>query len=84
MFITDHIDELAKKLFSILPTSIQSVEKEIEQKFKEALQSAFNHMNLITREEFDIQIKVLNRTREKLEQLQQQIDNLIANNSQKT
>ncbi|MBA2657011.1 MAG: accessory factor UbiK family protein [Tatlockia sp.] len=70
-------DELAKKLFSALPTSLQTMEKEIEQKFKEILQSAFARLDLVTREEFDIQTKVLARTREKLDSLQAQVQNLL-------
>lgn len=72
------IDELAKKLFSILPTGVQSLEKEIQQQFGEILKAGFTRLNLITREEFDVQVKVLARTREKLEQLQDQVDKLLA------
>jgi BMFP domain-containing protein YqiC len=69
-------DDLATKLFDTLPTSLQNIEKEIQQKFKEVLQATFASMDLVTREEFDIQCKVLARTREKLEQLEQQVDKL--------
>ncbi|CEG58723.1 ubiquinone biosynthesis accessory factor UbiK [Legionella fallonii] len=78
MFDPKQFDDLAKKLFSTLPTSLQNLEKDIEHKFKEVLQSAFARMDLVTREEFDVQCKVLARTREKLEQLQQQIDELVS------
>lgn len=78
MFDPKQFDELAKKLFSTLPASLQNIEKDIEQKFKEVLQSTFTRMDLITREEFDVQCKVLARTREKLEHLQQQLDELLS------
>ena len=74
MFITQQIDELTKKLLAILPENVQNFEHEIQEKFKEIIQTALNKINLITREEFDIQIKVLTRTREKVEQLQKQVD----------
>lgn len=74
MFDPKHFDELAKKLFSALPDSLQNIENDIQLKFKEILQSAFARMDLVTREEFDVQTKVLHRTREKLEQLEKQID----------
>jgi len=76
MFDPRQFDEIAKKLFATLPTSLQNIEKDIEHKFKEVLQSTFTRMDLVTREEFDVQCKVLARTREKLEHLQQQIDEL--------
>ena len=70
------IDELAKTLFSILPSGVKNLEKEIQQQFSEILNATFSKLNLITREEFDVQVKVLARTREKLEQLQQHIEAL--------
>ena len=78
MFDPKQFDDLATKLFAALPTSLQNIEKDIQQKFKEILQATFTRMDLVTREEFDIQCKVLARTREKLELQQQQIDELLA------
>lgn len=83
MFDPKQFDDLATKLFSALPTNFQNFEKEIQQKFKEILQATFSRMDLITREEFDVQTKVLARTREKLEVLQSQVDNLLAKKSDK-
>jgi BMFP domain-containing protein YqiC len=77
MFDPKQFDEIAKKLFSTLPNSLQNFEKEIEQKFKDVLQSAFTRLDLVTREEFDVQCKVLARTREKVDHLQQQVEELL-------
>ncbi|MCE3044414.1 MULTISPECIES: accessory factor UbiK family protein [Legionella] len=77
MFDPKYFDDLAKKLFASLPSSIQNIEKDVEDKFKEILQIAFNRMDLITREEFDVQAKVLGRTREKLEALEAQVNLMI-------
>lgn len=77
MFDPKQFDELAKKLFASLPTSVQSFEQDIQQKFKEILQATFSRLDLITREEFDIQTKVLARTREKLDMLEAQLQLLI-------
>ncbi len=74
-------DELTKKLFAVLPNSLQTIEQETRQKFKDVLQTTFARLDLVTREEFDIQLKVLARTREKLEQLQTQVDELIKKNN---
>jgi BMFP domain-containing protein YqiC len=83
MFDPKQFDELAKKLLAALPPSLQNIEKDIQQKFKEVLQSAFAHMDLVTREEFDVQSKVLARTREKLEQIQKQVDELMSQHDKK-
>ena len=77
MFDTKQFDDLAQMLFATLPTSLQNIENDIQQKFKEVLQATFARMDLITRDEFDVQCKVLTRTREKLEQLQKQVDELL-------
>jgi BMFP domain-containing protein YqiC len=84
MFDPKQFDDLATKLFATLPTSLQNIEKDIQQKFKEILQAAFAHMDLVTREEFDVQCKVLARTREKTEQLQLQIDELLTHQKNST
>lgn len=83
MFDPKQFDDLAKKLFAALPSSIQNLEQDLQQKFKEVLQSAFSHLDLVTRDEFDVQTKVLMRTREKLEQIQKQVDDLITLQQQK-
>lgn len=73
------LDELSQKLFSILPHGVQHLEREIRQQFQEILQNTLAHLDLVTREEFDVQIKVLARTREKVEALQLQVDNFLQN-----
>lgn len=77
MFDPKQFDDLAQKLFSTLPVSLQNFEKEIQQKFKDVLQAAFARMDLVTRDEFDIQTKVLARTREKLDALTEQVERLM-------
>jgi len=69
-------DEIAKKLFAALPENVQNLEKNMQETFKTILQNAFSRLDLVTREEFDIQSKVLARTREKLDALQMQVDAL--------
>lgn len=81
MFDPKHLEDLAKKLYTSLPTSLQNFENEIQQTFKDILQAAFTRMDLVTRDEFDVQIKVLARTREKVDILQMQIEKLLEEKS---
>lgn len=76
MFDKKDISDLAKKLRDALPAGITQLPKDLEKNFQAILQSAFHKMNLVTREEFDAQTKVLQRTRAKLEQLEKQIKKL--------
>ncbi len=80
MFAPKQLEELAKSLYSALPASFKAVELEVQQQFKDILQSAFTRMNMVSREEFDVQVKVLTRTREKIDALQSQLDQLLKQN----
>ena len=77
-------EDLAKKLCEILPENLKKVEEDLEQQFKEILMATFAKLNLITREEFDVQCKVLLRTREKIEQLQKNVDQLLMEKTSNT
>lgn len=70
MFDPKALDELSKTLYNALPSSLKNIEQDIQQKFRDILQSTFNKLDLVTREEFDTQVKVLQRTREKVDQLE--------------
>lgn len=70
-------DELTSRLLSALPDSLQNLDKDIQQQFKSILQAAFAHADLVTREEFDIQTRVLARTREKVDMLEKQLAILL-------
>lgn len=64
------LDELARNLADSVPGNIKSMGEDMERNFKSMLQSALARMDLVTREEFDVQLAVLARTREKLEALE--------------
>ena len=70
------IDDLSRKLADSLPPGFSRLKEETDEQFRMILMRAFERMNLVTREEFDAQTAVLRRTREKLEQLQEQIEAL--------
>ena len=67
------IDELARKLAVSLPAGIVAMQKDVEQNFKSVLQSALTRMDLVSRQEFDVQVGVLNRVRTQLDQLEQRL-----------
>ena len=72
------IDELAKRLSSLLPGSVDNVRKDVESNLRSGLESGLRSMNLVTREEFDVQSAVLLRTREKLEGLEKKVAEMEA------
>ncbi len=73
------LDDLAKKLADSVPGGIKELQADMEKNFHAVLQSAFNRMNLVTREEFEAQSALLARTRTKLDELAEQVANLEQN-----
>ncbi|MGV3739860.1 MAG: ubiquinone biosynthesis accessory factor UbiK [Gammaproteobacteria bacterium] len=82
MLLPKHLEDLAKKLYESLPKNIQGFEQDIKQQFKEVLQNAFTHLDLVTREEFDVQVKVLARSREKIDALEAAVNRLLQEQNQ--
>lgn len=70
------IDELARKLAASLPEGVAGLKQDAQRNFKSVLQSALTHMDLVSREEFEVQAGVLQRTREKLDALEQRLAKL--------
>jgi len=70
------LNDLSKKLSDALPQSLQTLKKDIEKNFHAVLQNAFTKLDLVTREEFDAQTKVLARSRKKIAELEEKIKDL--------
>ncbi len=75
---TQYINQLAEQIESLLPPGLKQVKQDFDEKLKKLLQQQLSDMDFVSREEFDIQSKVLARTRQKLEQLEQKIEQLSA------
>ena len=70
MLDTKFIDDLARQISESIPSGIKGMQQDLEKNIHTLLQGAFARLDLVTREEFDTQTRVLARTREKLEQLE--------------
>lgn len=75
-FDPKQLDDLTDKVVNLLPKGVRNVQQDIEKNIRALMQSTFAKMDLVTREEFDVQAAVLARTREKLEQLEKQVAEL--------
>jgi ubiquinone biosynthesis accessory factor UbiK len=64
------LDELSKRLADSIPAGLQQLREELQKNFRAVLQGTFSQMNIVSREEFDVQREVLARTRAKLEALE--------------
>jgi BMFP domain-containing protein YqiC len=77
----DKLDDLARRLSSLVPPSVREGREELQENFKSVLQSGLAKLDLVTREEFEVQRAVLLRTREKLDELQRTVADLEAQRS---
>jgi len=73
-----HIDELARRLSDMVPPGLRQSQQDLHEAFRGALQAGLGKLDLVTREEFDVQRAVLLRTREKLEALEKTVAELEA------
>lgn len=78
MIDLSQIDDLARRLGNLVPPGLREGRDELQQNFKAVLQAGLSRMDLVTREEFDVQRAVLQRTRGKLDALKGQLEALEA------
>ncbi|MFC0308753.1 accessory factor UbiK family protein [Gallibacterium trehalosifermentans] len=71
------IEEIIQQVQNTLPKGLQDLGSDIENKIKQVLQAQLTKLDVVTREEFDVQTQVLLRTREKLMALEARVDALL-------
>ena len=69
----DSIEDLARRLAEAVPEGLRAMQKDLEENFRSVLSAGLAKLDLVTREEFEVQEAVLARTREKLEALEQRL-----------
>lgn len=72
------LDNLANRLAAALPSGMKEIKQDAEKNFRAILQGAFAKLNLVTREEFDVQSAALNRTHAKVQEMERQVRELEA------
>jgi ubiquinone biosynthesis accessory factor UbiK len=77
-FDSQALDDLARKLTEAMPPQLRALQQDVEQNMRSVLQAGLAKLDLVTRQEFDVQAGVLARTREKLEALEQRLAALEA------
>lgn len=79
MIDTKKIEEVVKSFTNAMPPGLLQMQEDVEKNMRAALTAAFNKLDLVTREEFDVQTQVLHRTRERLEALEKRVAELEQN-----
>lgn len=78
MFDPKRLDELARSLSEAVPAPLRGMQTELHKQFRAVLEAGLGRLNLVTREEFEVQTQVLARTRARLEALEAQVAALEA------
>jgi BMFP domain-containing protein YqiC len=70
------LDDISGKVAQTLPKGLQALQNDMQHNLRSGLESALARLNLVTREEFDVQAAVLQRTRARVEALEKQLAEL--------
>ena len=70
----NYLKNIKKKITENLPDDLDAIKGDLQQNIQSLIESQIKSLDLVTREEFEIQEQVLKRTREKLEELEKQLD----------
>jgi len=72
------IDQIALRLVSLVPPGLAQAQQDLRANFQDVLAHGLRRLDLVTREEFDVQSQVLARTRAKVDELERRVAELEA------
>jgi hypothetical protein len=67
------IEQIAEQITNAIPPGVKNIADNVEEKIKTIIQSKLSQLDVVSREEFDVQTQVLARTRAKLDALEQEV-----------
>ena len=78
MFDPKKLEQVAKQIHDSMPQPVKELGQDVEQKVRQVIQSQLGKLDMVNREEFEVQTQVLLRTRQKLSELEQKLSELEA------
>ena len=76
MISAAQIEEISAKISAAMQSGFKQLQSDLEKNIRVILQASLSKLDLVSRDEFDIQARLLERTREKLSELEQRFDEL--------
>ncbi|GAL07725.1 accessory factor UbiK family protein [Photobacterium aphoticum] len=76
MFDPRKLEQVAKQIQDAMPQPVKELGNDVEQKVRQVIQAQLGKLDVVSREEFDVQTQVLLRTRQKLTALEQKLEAL--------
>jgi len=74
-----NIDDIAKKIKGVLPESLKSSKEEMQKTLKSGAEGVFQKLDLVSREEYDIQVSLLQKCQKKIDELEAKLSELEEN-----
>lgn len=74
-----NIDDIANKIKGVLPESLKSSKEEMQKTLKSGAEGVFQKLDLVSREEYDIQVSLLQKCQKKIDELEAKISELEEN-----
>ena len=76
------IDDIVRRLVESVPAGVRAVQQDLESNFRAVLRASLTKLDLVSRDEFDAQMRVLERTRARLEELETRVATLDGTGAQ--
>ena len=73
---TQALDEIVQKISSAIPDDLKTAKENIEKNARTAAEGLFQRLDLVTREEFDVQSKMLSKSQQRIKELELQVREL--------
>ena len=74
-----NIDDIANKIKGVLPESLKSSKEEMQKTLKSGAEGVFQKLDLVSREEYDIQVSLLQKCQKKIDELEAKLSELEEN-----
>lgn len=78
MMDRQEIDRIALRLVSLVPPGLAQAQQDLRTNFHDVLTQGLRRLELVTREEFEVQSQLLARTRAKVDELEKRVAELEA------
>lgn len=76
MFDAKKLEQIAKQIHESMPAPVKDLGSDVNKKVQQVIQGQLNKLDVVSREEFDVQTQVLLRTRQKLNELETKLTDI--------
>ena len=76
MFDAKKLEQIAKQIHESMPAPVKDLGSDVNKKVQQVIQGQLNKLDVVSREEFDVQTQVLLRTRQKLNELEKKLTDI--------